>query len=473
MSYRMMMGSLILLSLLACALPAPAQSEGLDIEHSPNAKRALRQHGEERAALEANYLASLGEPAKRFTQACKRHINRYTAMLDREMRALTRGGSIEEAKAVRAAVEQAKGWVVALPDRDGLHFLSKADLEVPGSEKATKLGVDLLVGVESAGDHYAKQIGKAFVQYKAKVSAARQDLQQELARIHEQEQRAGRLEAVDELNKAIAAIKQLPEVERPMPQAPEPEEPVEVKPDERPGYAGFYLIEYESGFLNNGKLMIQLAKGGGVLHRAYLDTTRWSWKDYNDPIKLVSADQKLLVMTQHDRMRKRDMVHELKLSDGVPLSASVWPDREAHRTNQARSDGVIRVLGSPGADLLGLKDGTYVMAMDMHVSPSRRLERKTYSMKLKISDGVIYRTHRNWTLKASAWDPVGMEFFTVTTEQDMLVLKFDQSMHTWKDHIEIDLSGEGDPRVKYWWSHEWKAQGDQPSLVGKLVRVKE
>ncbi|MEM6505514.1 MAG: hypothetical protein AAF711_08600 [Planctomycetota bacterium] len=465
--------TLACLGVLSVAWTAPAQSEGLELEHSPNARHVLRKHAEKRADLEADFLASLAEPAKRFRQACDRHVQRYTAMLDREVRSLTRAGSIEEAKAVQAAMQRVESWRIAAPDSSGLHFLSKVDLEVAASEKATKLGVDLLVGVETAGAAYAKQVDRSFEQYKTKVAAVRQTLQGEFARINEQEQRAGRLEAVDELNKAIAAIKKLPEVDRPVPETEQAEEPIEDKTNERPSYAGFYLIEYETGFLDNAKLMIQLDEQGGTVHRAYLDTGRWSWKDYNDPIRVEVKDKRALILTHHDHMRKRDMVHEFKLSDGVPLSTAAWPDKEAYRIGQARCDGSIRVLGSPGADLLGLEDGTYVMAMDMHINSRRQEERKTYSMKIKITGGVIYRTHRNWTLKASAWHHVGMEFFTVTTGEDLLTLRFDQGMHSWNDHIEIDFSGEGDPKTKYWWNHAWKDAGDRPSLVGKLIRVKE
>ncbi|MEM9348039.1 MAG: hypothetical protein AAGB26_15635 [Planctomycetota bacterium] len=465
--------TLACLGVVSAARSTTAQSEDLEIEHSPNARHVLRKHAEKRADLEADFLASLAEPAKRFQHTCDRQVKRYTAMLEREVRSLTRAGSIEEAKAVQAAMQRAGSWQVTAPDSKGLHFLSKVNLEVPGSENATKLGVDLLVGIETAGEAYAKQVDRSFEQYKTKVAATRQTLQGELVRINEQEQRAGRLEAVDELNKAITALKQLPEAERPVPETEQAEEPVEVETNERPSYAGFYLIEYETGFLDNAKLMIQLDEEGGTVHRAYLDTGRWSWKDYKDPIRVEVKDKRSLVLTHQDHMRKRDMVHELKLSDGVPLSAAAWPDKEAHRIGQARCDGSIRVLGSPNADLLGLQDGTYVMAMDMHVNSRRQEERKTYSMKIKVSDGVIYRTHRNWTLKASAWHHLGMEFFTVTTGEDVLTLRFDQGMHNWNDHIEIHLSGEGDPKVRYWWNHAWKADGDRPSLVGKLIRVKE
>lgn len=78
-------------SLLVClALSVGVFADAYTFEHSPNGERALEEHN--------------------------------------------------AAKAVQGALEKAQQWKITPPGENGLHFLSKENLEVPGSEASSEAG---------------------------------------------------------------------------------------------------------------------------------------------------------------------------------------------------------------------------------------------------------------------------------------------------------------------------------------------
>jgi len=454
------------------AQPVAAQSEGLEIEHSPNAKRALRLHAEKRAELVSQYHQSIELPAERFAKTCERHIDRYIALLDREMRTLRRKGLLDEAKAVQAAIQRAEGWTISSPDSEGVHFLTKENLEVTSNEKATKLGVDLQVNVEKATELYNKQAQVVFDQYKAKVDAARSALQDELAKTLEIEQRAGRLEAVQEVQAAIGAVKKLPEALRPEPALSDQSQSGPHKASLP--HVGFYLISYDGGSFDDQKFLIQLTEEGGVAHRRFNSYGRDDWHEYNLPIEIASHKKNKMVLTHVDHITRRDIVHVLMLNEeGVPFLDHAYADQEACEKGYGRSQGAVHRMGSPGTDLLGLEDGKYILAMDMQIDQWRRARRGTFSIKLEIVHGIIYRTHFNTTQDPEKWTSTGMEFFEVTVDEKKLMLEYDKAAHHWTDYFEIEMTRRGNPKVNHWWRKDGHDNGEPPHCSGKLVRVED
>ncbi|MBX2853033.1 MAG: hypothetical protein KTR15_14955 [Phycisphaeraceae bacterium] len=461
----------VLLSALLYAQPVSAQSEGLELKHSPNGKRALRLHAEKQAGLEADYLESIELPAKRFNQTCERHVNRYTSMLDREIRTLTRKGALEEAKAIQSAIQRAEAWSIAPPDGEGLHFLSQETLEVVGSDKATKLGVDLQVNVESAGVAYAKHIQQAFGQYKLKIDSARNLLKGELTTVLEQEQRAGRLEAVQEVQAAIDAIKTLPAVTAPKneepEQADEADEPAE-QPKDR--YHGYYVLRHEANGKTQRRYLLELGEEESAIREYNTADMGGSWQNVDWHVKVIREQgSKLLIQSTDDH--GNELIHELSLRENRrPHKATTWRSRQDYdNKREPVGSGYVQIPGTPDADLLGLKDGEYFMAMTRTYSA-------TYShplaYRVRVLNGTIVRTHENVTDDPDQWKRTYHVFYTVKTEGKRLVLRQDATMRrNISQFMMVNMSGKR-PKIAGWSSKLDYDRKDDPDYQGELIKGK-
>lgn len=476
---------LIVLVSLVPTHPALAQSEGIDIEHSPNAKRSLRLHAEKLAELEAFYYQSLSHPTKRFEETCQRHITRYATMLDREMRTLTRSGEIEQAKAVQSAIQRAEAWTIAPPNQQGLHFLSKVDLEVPGSEKANKLGVDLLVDIQRAAETYAKQAERTFEQYKAKVQAARQALQGEMTQTLEQEQRAGRLEAVQEIQATVAALNQLPEVTRPEPVADEPEKEdrsdLDVQlpkagnakiPD---SLAGFYSVRYTDADRLSREALIELRSDGSLIRGSYFYDKNRSvrWTQSKDAIKVTSPMENTIVL-HFEENTGRDIVVQMTVTSRFERtyinSGSTYSHRSGNGGFSEPARCSVRKLGYTSDAVKGFEDGIYTIKLDLGRNPEGGEIKGTKSYRLEVTAGTFLITHSTPINKPDAFEPCMPTVLRARAQGADILLESEYNLARPAEMFVLRSLRDGEKEMQLWWDRSNFHKGQAAAAFGTLTK---
>eukprot|EP00752_Nemacystus_decipiens_P014426 g12835.t1 len=187
---------------LALCGPVTVVAEGpaaQGLSESPNAERQARLHEEALAALLLDYQGTAKQALKRFEKLAEMRVDRYLVQLDSTVRTLTRQGAIDEASSVQAFRQEAQEWVVAPPDEAGQHFLSLVDFDAVKNTQAVKHKEELLKHVDQAAEAYRKQLARAFERYQEQVVAARWAYRGELEAVLKMEQRAGRLDAVKQV----------------------------------------------------------------------------------------------------------------------------------------------------------------------------------------------------------------------------------------------------------------------------------
>lgn len=157
---------LLFVAAVCLGIDLPAHAVTFAFKHSPNAKRLQDKNIKELRGLLGEYKKMVADAGERFEIASRRHIQRYSIALQREVRSLTRDGKIDAAFAVQAKVDESKKWKIYPPNFEGVHFLDKIDLTVEGSDEAAKKAVDLSVEVEKLGQLYAKQGEKEWTGYR-------------------------------------------------------------------------------------------------------------------------------------------------------------------------------------------------------------------------------------------------------------------------------------------------------------------
>lgn len=482
------LGLLLFSLLLLAAQPAHAQAEGLELKHSPNGKRALQLHAEKRQGLEATYLESIGDPLTRFEQTCERHIKRYTSMLDREIRTLTRQGSLEQAKAVQAAMEQAEEWTITAPNNKGLHFLSKTNLQVEGSEKATKFGVDLQVGVESAGVLYNKQVDRLFTQYQSKVQAARESLQGELAKVKDIEQRAGRLDAVQELQAALAAMKKLPAIEKPQPKASEPEDGArdrpgrEIKPFDKfkvsEAFLGFYSIRYNGPDRLYREVLVELREDRALVRGEYSYTRereiKWTQEDSGVE---VGKRNDTGMSWRFEESSGAEVVINLQLTErysrvyidsGTTFSMST--DKSGF-TEPARC--YVRKLGYKPETVKGFEDGVYNIALDLKRDPEGNEIKGEMKFRLEVTSGTFFINQRTSVDKPDKFKDCMPTVFRVRAQGGNIIWEAEYSLGRQQEMFVQRVLKDGTKEMQLWWDRSDYRNGQTADAFGTLTKAKD
>mgnify|MGYP001815757959 CR=1 FL=1 len=489
-----LLACLIALTALIQTHPVSAQSEGIDIEHSPNAKRALRLHGEKRASIEAYFLASLDMPVERFLQASERHVKRYTAALDRDIRTLTREGNIEEASAVLTAIKRTEDWVITPPNDEGIHFLSQANLQVEGNDSATKLGVDLQVNIEKAGVAYAEQVDRAFKQYRAKVQLARNGLVDELTKIMEQEQRAGRLEAVQEVQKAIDTIKKLPEVDKPeSPKEPEADPAIEFDeqipglvpalPDGRGDKLNIHddlLGYYQLGYLDdndvNRQTIIELRSDRALVRGQYTRTKLGEIASYD----AVSAVE--MTMT-----KGKFLTWRFKENTGRTLIAKVEITEQNNKTFISRFNSKIAYAKPGGGSttptrcvplrfgalsdaMEDFSEGTYHFNLEMRRNEDGKATNGAITFQVELNQDTFLIVGRTSPRNRKVLDPVIPIAFRSKNRGEDVISYAEYDYGRRRDMFVIRTLNDGSTEVQYWWDSADYGKGQPADAFGKLEK---
>lgn len=478
--------SLIAVLVVWSSASVSAQSEGLELEHSPNGKRLLRLHAERVAELEAHFLESIEQPGERFAQACQRHIERYASLLEREMKSLTRAGKLDEAKAVQEAIRREESRAITPPDGEGMHFLSKADLEVAGNAKATKQGVDLLVHVERAAQLYNKQADRLFEQHKTKVESARASLRTEMAAILELEQRAGRLEAVEEVQAAIAALKDLPEVARPQrrEQAEALDDDVNDEPvilqaesDIPDALHGFYTVRYSGADGRSREALLEIReKGCLVRSQAYYDEQRsiqWDGQQISAEVRNQTDVGMGLRFT--DTFGQRVTMH-FKYHTQRPYL--VFDSRGNYALSQARGAGAVagqtcylRKLGYATSRQHNYADGAYVLAMNIKHDPEGQPREGVIKFKLEVIDGVLLITERSTLAEPDELEPCMPTVFRVRKQGGDTVLEAEYTLARQTEIFIQRTLRDGTKEMQLWWNRTNYQRGQTAAAFGTMTRA--
>ena len=441
---------LLFVAAVCLGIGLPAQAMTFAFKHSPNAKRLQDKHIQDLRGLLGEYKKMVSDAGDRFEIASRRHIQRYSIALQREVRSLTRDGKIDAAFAVQAKVDESKKWKIYPPNFEGVHFLDKIDLTVEGSEAAAKEAVDLSVEVEKLGQLYAKQVDLAFERYKENVAKTRASYIEALERVLTSEQSAGRLDAVKEVMAAVKAIKELPPVEQPgKPRVVENNNPTrpsgnnDNEPDhnhghedeperdptrpnifegvhgddehegtdkppvididvenegDTPRWAGYYVIKYSINGRHGVRYVVKLDDEGSTVLFSSRDSKGNDRELQHIPIKITELDSSGIVFKhESDTQVKGTIVHRLSFSDGKPAKGRVWwSEFGFDRNDEPAQTGEVYRLGSPEADLLGLANGVYIAEMAQVKSKSNKPEFKTIQFEVTVDDGniMISRDHR-------------------------------------------------------------------------------
>ncbi|MGB0768064.1 MAG: hypothetical protein ACPGYV_10175 [Phycisphaeraceae bacterium] len=465
---------------------AAAQSEGLSLEHSPNGERALRLHGEKLAELESFYEQSLEQPAERFKKTSQRHVDRYRSLLDREMRALTRAGSIEQAEAVQSALRASENWSLTTPDGEGFHFLSKADLSVKDNERATKLGVDLLVDVESAAQSYAKHADRVFKQYQVKVEAARRSLIQDLSNTLSHEQQSGRLEAVQELTAAIEAIEKLPEVERPEPKRePEPGAGVDgvgalaggggaEEGPVHPELRGYYMLTYLDADDMNRETIIELRADKALVRGQYKRTKQGQISAYD---AISEVDLRLPDNTSmHWRFKENTGKSVLVKLEITQMNDKTYVNRFNARCSYVADHGelsppkrCVAIRIGVGSDPLeGFRQGAYHMTLDVVRDESGRQRRGEVTFLVDRVQESFLITARTSPRNPNVLDHVIPLGFVAQVRGDEIVCSSSYDFSRRRHVFVIDPQNNGEHNVRYWWDSAYFAKNQPPDATGTL-----
>jgi hypothetical protein len=485
--YRVLL-SLMLVLLLASA--ASAQSEGIELEHSPNGKRALRLHEEKRAQLVSHYHESIEPHRERFEQTCERHLNRYAALLDREVRALTRKGMLEEAAAVQAAVKQVESLTISPPNSEGLHFLSKATLEVKDNEKATQYGVDLLVDVQSAAEAYTKQTARALKQYKANVNGARQHLQSELAQILEQEQRAGRLDAVQEVQTSIEALKKLPEVTQPEPEAqPDLEEEDPLQPG-RPAYSsseveipevlqGIYSVRYAGDDRLSREAFVELRSDGAVIRGQYYNAEDRSvkWNQDQAAVKVSTGEENKM------RWAFTDSAGEDIIVDLTVTQRHTRTYIDSRTTTFARGNGsgrfteparcYVRKMGYKPDSVKDFSDGLYTIEIDLQRTPEGEAIEGKMKFRLEVTSGTFLITERSSVNSPDKFKPCMPTVFRVRSQGADVIWEAEYCLGRQMEMFVLRTLKGDKKEIQLWWNRSNFHNGQTADAYGTLTKEKE
>ncbi|MEO0477332.1 MAG: hypothetical protein AAF085_15395, partial [Planctomycetota bacterium] len=331
---------LLLMLLFFATAICPATAEPT-FKHSLNAQRTLKKHGGVLDGLKAGYFKAAEQAGKRFEKTAQRHVDRYASLVEREVRSLTRAGEIDAATAANEMMAKVQELLIAPPDSNGLHFLSKQNTEVPGSDKVTKYGVDLLVDIESAGVLYGKQLDIAFESYETKVIVAWNSLKADLEKVLNAEQRAGRLDAVREIKTVLDSQKNAPEIPR-----PSLEKKAGPAKGDPPAYLGYHIIEYHSGFMQRERFIVRISEDDGMLASRYVRKTTGSgtWETLDIPVKIESQDKKLLVISHKDGQRETEVVHELWIDEGKLVQSFAWRSKKDYKSRRDAAQGSVNAI---------------------------------------------------------------------------------------------------------------------------------
>lgn len=484
---RFVIAALIFFGLSLPTYQAEAQSEGIELEHSPNGRRALQKHEETRKDLQGFYNQAVDTPGKRFQQTAERHLSRYITALEREVRSLTRKGDIEQAEAVQHAIKQAQRWTVSVPNAKGLHFLSRADLEVKGSEKATKLGVDLLVDVETAAQAYAKQSEKVFEMYKDKVLAARDVLEGELKKALNIEQRAGRLEAVKEIQTTLEAFKDLPEIVPPGASAEEPENDDPFHIDRRrPGRVveiqdtieGFYSLRYVGADRGMREAIVELRTNSCIvraqLHNSPKDRGV-TWE--NDPVEIK--------VTNHS---ETGMTLSFKDFSGAEVFANL---KITTRNNRAsiesrgtfsRTDGeggglsnsepcYVRKLGYRASTVKDFEDGVYILEMDLRKDKNGKPVEGTVKFRLEVIKDTFIITRSSNILSPDRLVEIAPSFYRVRSQGGDTLFEAEYTLTRNQQMFVQRTLQNGDKEIQLWWDRSDYRSGESADAFGTITKA--
>lgn len=517
--------------LLSVSLGSYAQDHALDFSSSPNGKKAQKTHFDNLTALTKLFNKSVGEADGRFKQTAERDIQRYTLLLQREVRALTRAGQFDAASQAQQALDAANAWRVHRPTFQGEHFLSSANIEVQGSEKATKAGVDLLVDVQKAAVMHNKQLEAAYLLYAKQVADARTGYVGALERVQSTEQRAGRLEAVRQVMAAIKTVEGWQDVRRPSrvslnepkpvhrpdPRVGDPgdsdtrvtrprqgddddDEPGSKRPrffdlgedDEdqpqpqpqpqrhepkrhtadadEPEYAGYYRLTYMNGPLTLRRYIIELNAQGGVLH--YI--AQGAGKDRTHaglPIKIMKIERDRLIFQHADVDDDITAVHVVNFKDGKPSTCGIWwhINQYDDKPFEPSASGKASVLGNPGGLHPGWKDGVYLAKLTQSMNKAFRPESKTIQFEITVKHGVASITGYNHTANEDKWKKDSLFVFETERQPGKMLLRYDQDEFKWTDLFILQPDADGTTIVKHYWRGDWYNRGDAPSAIGKLT----
>lgn len=482
-----LLACLTVFSVLVFTLSVSAQSEGIEIEHSPNAKRLLRLHEAKLADLAAFYVESIGHPTKRFEQTCERHIKRYMMLLEREVQTLTRQGLIDEAKEVQAVIQRAEAWTITPPDENGLHFLSKVDLEVPGSEKANKYGVDLLSNVQKAGELFNKQAAKSFDQYKAKVIAARESLQNEMTQILEQEQRAGRLDAVREVQATIASLKNLQDVPRPkLPSRAEEadardgrdrdegDQPAVDIPD---SIVGFYVMNYVIANTLSRETVIELRNDGASVRAQYYygkDRKTLEWKQDQKPVKVVLKDNAM--GWKFEDASGRDIIVEMTMADSrkgylYVKSADDWWYSDGDGGLVGPGICSIRRIGYPSDINKKFEEGKYSLDLDLSRGPKGNKVEGKMKFRLEYTSGTFFIAERTPLNELDKLEPCLPIVFHLYSQGSDIIWKAYTGIANQEEFFLLRTNRDGSKEIHFWWDEADYRDGQSPDAYGTLSSI--
>lgn len=460
--------SVMLMLCLIALLPghvSVAQDAQAGFEHSPSAQAALDRY---ERALEQNaavYHEQVAVVNDRFATLAQRYVQQYTTRLEQLLRELTRDGQLEGARQVQAMIDAAGQWQITPPDSEGNHFLSSVVLEADQSERATQLGIDLLVQVQRAGVTYSEQAGAIFDVYVVAVESARREYRTALDRAVAGEQRAGRFEAVQEINDAIVALNSADEIRPPDASVAGGGAGAAVQ---AAPFAGFYSLHYGAG-RRAWNFYIELTGEGGMVH-GHNTRRGGNWADVSWPIEIVAHEGDTLLI-RHDHPLREMAIHEITLGeDGRPASTRLWWSMQAYRTGRDSMQGEVEVFGSPDADLMGLSDGDYVLDMRATANP-RGGEVRDFDYRIQILNGVIAMTQENTTGQGGVWTELLPQVLRVQSENDTLLLTFDRRCKGDRlGIIRVHPAVRGAPTVEYWWNALEYERGAEPNLTGAMLR---
>ena len=498
---------LLLLSFFSMSVTAESKDDSdIKFRHSPKGLHALLAYNKSLESLLDEYKRTVKDVDERFVRTTAIQVSRYTGQMERESRTLTRDSKFEPARAAMEMIKTVKALPIVPPDAEGAHFLSFTQLEIPGGEDATQLGLDLLLQIERQAVLHSKQYDAVFAKYKQEVESKRTNLREELERVLEFETRSGRIDAMDEVRAALAILKKPAALEQIKPRPgkaagdnkagdsnDDSTTPGEVdlfldvdgtkngnpvgtkKKGDSPSWAGYYLLKYTNLGRQGADYVVRLDETGGKVLFYSSDGSEGNRDSVSLPIKMAKGDDDNAILLKHDSGGIRDSIlHRLVISNGQISSAQLWYSDQAYeRKDQPDQTGRVIRLGTPGADLLGLPDGVYHSDRQMHVWKNNKPKSDRGRLEITVDNGFILLTRHQWGNNKRTWDSSTAFVFKVETKGDQLILHYDQNEFTWPDCFVIDLSDRSQPTLKHWWRHDWRTRGDSPSSTGKLVPARD
>lgn len=508
-----------------------AQQDRFDFSESENASRAQATYFENILKLRKEFDVKVDDADNRFIKSSERYIERYAGMIEREVRSLTRLGKIDEASQLAAASRKIVELDILPPDAQGSHFLNTISLEIPGNEQATKYGLDLRVEIEKLGVAHAKQVQIAGQQYCEQALDTRKFHIELLKRILVNEQFAGRINAVQQIQAAVEKLSDMqtvepPKIESHVPEKdpvsqtdtntqtdpdqsqPEQSEPGPSQTEKQPGTPTqtttdtvtdsqspskvkifdlgpedigqpkaddsnrlrYYLIQYKRSHNDNVSYVVSLGDRGGKLLDVY-------WPDIKDG-KREHANLPIDVQRSGDRVTLKHslsegggmIVQELVLKEGRIDSCRQWMSYTAYDNRyNPDSSGTIKPLGSPGADLLGWADGVYAMNLQMHKTKKDQHASGPIQFEFEVKNGYVILTRVNRSKNANQWSKYYNFIMQVQTDGKKLIMTYDKDAYGWADVFVLDFSTD-QPTMSHWWEKSWYDNGQRASNSGVMVK---